>query len=150
MFNINRIVLLCGIKNADIIEVLEDMKVNTIVVNAKDEKEIKGGDIVITDRNIFFFPKEKAFAFIIDEALDDFDKTGENIITCGMSSKATVSISSKTEGTIVLSIGCPITDIGGGIIEPQDIVVSKRQKYDDFIFAAAVAAMLCIGGSNYH
>lgn len=148
---IEQIVLLCGKRNADLIEVFEELNARCNIVFAVSENEIKKRDIVIADKTLAG-NDSRVFAFIIDAAVTNFGYHDENVITCGISSKATVSISSKTEEETVLSIQRELMNIYGETIEPQDFVIRTSRMFDDFIFAAAATAViLCTKkhGNNY-
>ncbi len=149
MIFINRIVLYCGNKNEYLSDLLENMHISCEVIPLQDEHRLSDGDIVITDRYLFSNEHKRIFAYIIDEALDDFLKDEDCVITCGMSSNATVNISSKGEKNAVVSLQREIKNIFGQVIEPQDIVVTSSLRNEAFIIAAAAVAKIIVTDSNF-
>lgn len=67
-----------------------------------------------------------------------------NVITCGMSGKDTITISSKSEGVTMISIQRIIHRLDGGIVEPMEIPVRSGNLSTYQILA--LCALFCVMG----
>ena len=64
------------------------------------------------------------------------------VITCGLSSKDTITFSSKEEESAVISLMRSVKSIYGHTIEPMEIPISFPPKTDDFILLAFTASLI--------
>lgn len=73
-------------------------------------------------------------------------------ITCGSSSKDTVTFSSKNDDEIVISLQRAISTINGEIIEPFEMPMKKSIEDDDFTLLAYVSLLIETGiiDKNWH
>lgn len=92
-------------------------------------------------------PKElAAFAVIVDADADFCPENlrGNAVITCGISGKNTVSITSKTADMITLSLNRSV-HTQNGLCEPLELPVKRADDHTDFDYMAAFAAAVVLG-----
>lgn len=87
-----------------------------------------------------------ALAVIVDADSDiDLSKLrGNAVITCGISGRNTVSVTSKTSDSITLSLNRAIHTLGG-LCEPMELPMPLYEGYSDFDHMAAFAATVIFG-----
>ena len=87
-----------------------------------------------------------ALAVIVDADSDiDLSKLrGNAVITCGISGRNTVSVTSKTSDSITLSLNRAIHTLGG-LCEPMELPMPLYEGYSDFEHMAAFAATVIFG-----
>lgn len=78
-------------------------------------------------------------------ALEQFQKSNIAIISCGMNSKNTITLSSLGEYTILVSLQRSITDIKGNIVYPTDFKINLTKHYSPFAIMVSVAILLFYG-----
>ena len=66
------------------------------------------------------------------------------MITCGISGRNTVSVTSKTSDSITLSLNRAIHTLGG-LCEPMELPIPLYEGYSDFDHMAAFAATVIFG-----
>ena len=79
-----------------------------------------------------------------DSGVSALSLRGTPVITCGMSGKNTISITSRTEDSLTLSLNRTIT-AENGIYEPLELPVKLIQGARDFDYMAAFALSLLCG-----
>jgi hypothetical protein len=88
---------------------------------------------------------------IVDSSKEDLltyvATTGLPAITCGLSAKDTVTLSSIRTDSAVINLQRAITCFDGSLAEPQEIPVSRREDADSFALMAASAICLLAGKS---
>ena len=78
------------------------------------------------------------------EAIKLLKKKKIPAITCGMSSKDTVSLSSRGEGSACVCIQREIEALSGQRVEPREVAVKYEGELSEYsIMAATVTLMLC-------
>ncbi len=90
---------------------------------------------------------DKVFFVRLDDAasIDALSRRMAYVLTYGMGSKATLTVSSIEDTHMVLCLQRAVTDLCGNVIEPQEFSVSLMGDCDpDFVML--VAGMLLIGG----
>ena len=87
-----------------------------------------------------------ALAVIVDADSDiDLSKLrGNAVITCGISGRNTVSVTSKTSDSITLSLNRAIHTLGG-LCEPMELPIPLYEGYSDYDHMAAFAATVIFG-----
>lgn len=78
-------------------------------------------------------------------ALELFKKNCISVITCGMNSKNTVTLSSLNDNTLLTSLQRTVTDSKGTDIMPSEFKVKLNKKYNPFAVMACVAVLLING-----
>lgn len=71
--------------------------------------------------------------------------TGVTAVSCGMSARDTLSISSISEGTAMISLQRTIKTLQNMIVEPRDIEVDFMQELSPFLLLSACAVLLFSG-----
>lgn len=79
-----------------------------------------------------------------DEGFDAELLRGNSVITCGLSGRNTVSVTSKTADTITLSLNRSITTLRG-LCEPLELPVPLSAEFGDYDYMAAFAVSLLMG-----
>ena len=74
-----------------------------------------------------------------------FEKSRIPVISCGMNSKSTLTISSLEDSTMFLSLQRIITDINGNEIEPFEFKIKLKKIYNPFSVMASSAVLLTNG-----
>ena len=69
---------------------------------------------------------------------------GTAVVTCGLGSRNTVSITSKTAEYVTLSLNRSIQTLKG-ICEPMELPLPVREDVDDYAYMAAFAASVLLG-----
>lgn len=84
--------------------------------------------------------------------LKELAKKNSAAITCGASSKDTVTFSSKDEENLVVAVQRPIKTVGGEICEPLEVSIETKDCPNDYSALAYVAIATKIGifNKNYH
>lgn len=86
-----------------------------------------------------------ALGVIVDgESFSEKLPRGIQIITCGISPKNTISVTSRTDEKITLSLNRAIRTKNGSV-EPLEQPVDKPEKADEYDIMAAFAAKLLLG-----
>lgn len=68
---------------------------------------------------------------------------GATVVSCGMSERDSVSVSSVAEGSAMISVRRALPVLGGGEACVQEIAV--RRRVDTDVLALRAASLLCIG-----
>lgn len=86
------------------------------------------------------------------ELLPFVGKTGLNAITCGLSARDSVTLSSMGVDSAVINLQRSMTCFDGGVLEPQEIPLQLEAPVDDFALMAASAVYLLTGRKHqlYH
>jgi len=79
------------------------------------------------------------------KALQLFEKSKVPVISCGMSSKNTVTLSSLNSETLLTALQRTVTDITGKDIEPGEFKIRLTKGYHPFSVMASVAVLLLFG-----
>ena len=80
---------------------------------------------------------KKAVALLAD--------TAATVITCGTSSKDTLSLASSNDHMATVSLQRDITDIYGNVLEPMDISIFVREDFQAYPMLCACATLLLSG-----
>ncbi len=78
-------------------------------------------------------------------ALKVFQKSEINVISCGINSKNTVTISSLTENNISVTLQRTVTDFCGIDTEPCEITVKLTKSYNPYSVMASTAILILYG-----
>lgn len=78
-------------------------------------------------------------------ALELFMQSGIPVISCGMNSKNTVTLSSLNSSSLLTSLQRTLTDCGGKTVEPGEFKIKLTKKYHSFSVMAAAAVLLLNG-----
>ena len=80
-------------------------------------------------------------------ALNILSKQNISAISCGMSNKSTLSISSIQYPKVSICLQRQIYSIRHNLIEPQEFIVSLSREYEPYSIMAACASILLINSS---
>lgn len=78
-------------------------------------------------------------------ALGIFKASGIPVISCGMSAKNTVTLSSLSSGSLLASLQRTVTDLSGGEVEPGEFKIRLTKPYTHFAVMASAAVLLLSG-----
>lgn len=84
-----------------------------------------------------------------ERALQMLNGSTAPVLTCGMSSKDTLTLSSVSENNAVVSLQREIRDFNGNIIEPCEIQIIHDEPFSKFELLAACAVLLLAGKIAY-
>jgi hypothetical protein len=91
---------------------------------------------------------------IVDSSKEDLlayvATTGLPAITCGLSAKDTVTLSSMRTDSAVINLQRGVTCFDGSLAEPQEIPIKRPEDADSFAVMAASAICLLAGKSPEH
>lgn len=110
----------------------------------------KGIAVFIDDTNRFdgqIFPKN-IIGICEDsnlKALELFKKSNISVISCGMSTKNTVTLSSLSSDSLLTTLQRTITNNFGAEIEPAEFKIKLNKSYSPFAVMASVAVLLLNG-----
>lgn len=79
------------------------------------------------------------------KALNIFFKNCIPVISCGMNSKNTITLSSINSENLLASLQRTVTDIKGNDIEPEEFKITLKRKYHPYSVMASVAILLLCG-----
>lgn len=85
-----------------------------------------------------------ALGVIVDETFAGKIPRGIQLITCGISPKNTVSITSRTAEKLTLSLNRSIRTLSGKLCEPLELPVAVPENADEYDVMAAFAAKLLL------
>ena len=85
-----------------------------------------------------------ALGVIVDETFTEKIPRGIQLITCGISPKNTVSITSRTAEKLTLSLNRSIRTLSGKLCEPLELPVGVPENADEYDVMAAFAAKLLL------
>lgn len=132
------IIIVCGECGAE--KLLENYP--AVKVSGRAEVNCENA-VIIAGKNADFAVKS-ALAVIVDEGVSGELSRGVQLITCGVSPKNTVSVTSRTDEKITLSLNRSIKT-RGGVIEPLEKPVLKEH-FSEFDLMAAFCAKMLIDG----
>ena len=78
-------------------------------------------------------------------ALKAFKDSETPVISCGMSAKNTVTLSSFGDASLLASLQRTLTDFKGNEIDPAEFRIKLTKKYSPFAVMASAAVLLIIG-----
>ena len=78
-------------------------------------------------------------------ALKVFKESGTPVITCGMSAKNTVTLSSFGDSSLLASLQRTLTDFKGNEIDPAEFKIKLTKRFSPFSVMASAAVLLLIG-----
>lgn len=79
------------------------------------------------------------------KAFELFQKSGISVISCGMNSKSTLTLSSLSTDTVLASLQRIITDNNGKEIEPFEFKIKLKKNYNPFSVTASAVILLIYG-----
>lgn len=85
-----------------------------------------------------------ALGVIVDETFSGKLPRGIQLITCGISPKNTVSVTSRTAEKLTLSLNRRIRTLSGKLCEPLELPVEVPENADEYDVMAAFAAKLLL------
>ena len=109
---------------------------------------IKGGIAVFCDDTEKFMLQTlpKDIIGICEEgnktALSVFKKNEVSVISCGMNSKNTITLSSLDNNQLFAALQRSVTDNSGVYIDPAEFKIKLNSKYEPFSVMAGVAVLL--------
>lgn len=118
------------------------------VVHARHITEISAKQAVVVAGEGAVLPEGLSALAVIVDADSDIDVSalqGNAVITCGLSAKNTVSVTSKTSDSITLALNRAIHTLSG-LCEPMELPTRFCEGYSDFDYMAAFAATVVFGG----
>lgn len=123
---------------------------NSTIVNLKGNDD---ENVVIVDYNSYCnLNNSKKVTYIISSAdkksIEKMTNTRFPVITCGTSSKDTISLASIDGVSAVVSLQRKIKNLYGEVIEPMDIKIQLNTKTDVYHTLAACTVLLLCGIEN--
>ena len=120
-------------------EIVENNNTFTIVSFYKVSKlNINGGVAVFCDDTEKFLPQTLPQNIIgICE-----DNNGVSVISCGMNSKNTITLSSLGNNQLFATLQRSVTDNSGSDVEPAEFKIKLKNQYQPFSVMASVAVLL--------
>lgn len=79
------------------------------------------------------------------KAFELFQKSNIPVISCGMNSKSTITLSSINDDTALVSLQRIISDMNGKEIEPFEFTIKLNKKYNPFSVIASAVILLMYG-----
>ena len=129
--------------------VLDNYGLFTIVSCYKvTELDIESGIAVFCDNNERFVNQKlpKGVIGICEDsntvALSVFKKNGNPVISCGMNSKNTITLSSLNSNTLFVALQRTVTNSKGYSVEPEEFKITLKKQYQPFSVMASVAVLL--------
>lgn len=113
--------------------------------------KIEKGIVLILDNTEKFLPQSLPDGTIgicedcNSNALKIFEKNNIPVISCGNSSKNTITISSINDRNIIVTLQREITDKFGNIIYPGDYKIALSKDYSPFAVLSSAAILLLNG-----
>lgn len=117
----------------------------------KTELKIKKGVAVFLDKTNRFDKQEFPIGIIgicedcNGKAIQIFSNSKIPVISCGMSSKNTVTISSINKESLIVSLQRAVIDINGNLIEPEEFKINLKKEYSPFSVMSSIAVMILCG-----
>ncbi|MBQ8171157.1 MAG: hypothetical protein IJZ95_04110 [Oscillospiraceae bacterium] len=101
--------------------------------------------VLVLGRGAKLPEKLSVFAVVADadEGINTEGLKGSAVVTCGMGSRNTVSVSSRTAERITLALNRSIPTLNGAC-DPMELPVSLREGISDYEYMAAFAALLLL------
>ena len=132
--------------NLKSIENIKNIKFDSLIINENIENFLKNSKYLESIIN-------KAFYIIINSDIENnlnlFKETGANVITYGLNSKSSLTVSSIKEENILLCIQRCIEGINKELIEEQEINIKlKKNNVNKVYNVLAIFAILKIYGEN--
>lgn len=137
-------------------KILETGSSFTVVAShRKTQIKAKSGIVIATD-GIKKFKNQRLPRGVIGicsesnmSALDLFKKNGISVITCGVGTKNTLSVSSINENGMLLCLQRSIIDANGCVLEPCELKIKPSGKTELFSCLAAEAVRLIYNNEAY-
>ena len=79
------------------------------------------------------------------KALSIFKSCGTPVISCGMSGKNTVTLSSLGSTSLLASLQRTVTDLCGNEVDPAEFKIKLTKQYSPFAVMASAAVLLLVG-----
>lgn len=134
--------------------ILFDEKSEILIINADKQTccDASNGILILGDTKHKEKCKSCCSVIIVDSSdmsLPDIDnRMPTQCITCGMSSKDTISFSSLDENEASISLMREIRDIQGNVVEPFEMTVRSKSsidRYSPFYLLCIVALVIVLG-----
>ncbi len=129
-----------GLLSGELFPACEVVSTESIrAVQARNSVVVLGEGAVISERI-------DALAVVIDADAEMIPESlcGNAVITCGIGSRNTVSVTSKTADMITLSLNRAVHTLKG-LCEPMELPVPLHEEHSDFDYMAAFAASVLSG-----
>ena len=78
-------------------------------------------------------------------ALENFKKWGNAVITCGINNKNTLTISSFSENSVLVTLQRSVIDLMGNRIEPCEFKIRLSKQYNPYSVLSSVAILILLG-----
>ncbi len=131
--------IVCVVGNGSAGELLCDLP----VIETGSFAEISCPDAVIIAGQDSRIRVNSALAVIVDENYGGELPQGVQLVTCGISPKNTVSVTSRTEDKLTLALNRSLKTLGG-VAEPMEIPVPVKKGFAEYDLMAEFAARLLI------
>lgn len=125
--------------------------ITIISVYKKTDLKLNKGIAVMLDNTDKFANQDLPYGIIgICEdtninALEIFSKNNISVISCGMNSKNTLTLSSLNNENLFITLQRTITDIFKKEIDPSEFKIKLKKAYQPFSIMASIAIMLLCG-----
>lgn len=117
------------------------------VIAAESYSAVRAENSVLVLGSGASLPEKLSVFAVVADADEGFDASalrGVAVITCGMGSRNTVSVTSKTSERITISLNRGIHTLKG-LCEPLELPLPLSEDTSDFGYMAAFAALLLCG-----
>lgn len=134
----SKLLLIVGESRAD--EFLEELP----AVRAERSAKVNCGFAAVIAGKNAGLEIGSALGVIVDETFAGKIPRGIQLITCGISPKNTVSITSRTAEKLTLSLNRSIRTLSGKLCEPLELPVGVPENADEYDVMAAFAAKMLL------
>lgn len=133
-----RLLLIVGESRAD--EFLGELS----AIKTGSSAKVNCGFVAVIAAKSAVLEISSALGVIVDETFSGKLPRGIQLITCGISPKNTVSITSRTAEKLTLSLNRSIRTLTGKLCEPLEQPVSVPENAEEYDIMAAFAAKLLL------
>ncbi len=126
-------------------------KLTCISIYKHTELNLKNAVAIFTDKTSRFSLQKFPIGVIgvcedsNKTALENFKKSNNAVITCGINNKNTITISSLTTDSALITLQRSVIDINGNRLEPCEFKIRLSKPYAAFSIMAATAALILNG-----
>ncbi len=78
-------------------------------------------------------------------ALENFKKSNNAVVTCGINNKNTITISSFSENNVLVTLQRSLIDIKGNRIEPCEFKIGITKRYNPYSILSSTAILILLG-----
>lgn len=115
------------------------------------ELSVKNAIAIFTEKTTKFYQQNHPISVIgvcedtNKNALENFKKSNNAVITCGINNKNTLTISSFNKNYVLVSLQRSVIDINGNHIEPCEFKIKISKAYNPYPILAVTAVLILYG-----